>query len=1486
MKSKLNLLLLSLFLLGTSVSVIAKEGPYMDKRNSSGKKDNSSSDIAANCTPPTGSEELNINNTRALIQTGGDMWWDLVGQAQYEIPKSEDGNGPTALFAGSLWLGGQDVSGQLKVAAQRFRSNGNDFWTGPLSTTDAEITPETCLEYDEHFLTYRQDVARFVAWYQAGLEGPEVQQENFPDYQIPESILNWPAHGRDYAPYNEDYYLAPFNDVDGDGNYNPQNGDYPRYNLENVENCEQRIVDIYGDQNLWWVFNDKGNIHTESQSDPIGMEIRAQAFAFATNDEVNNMTFYNYELVNRSSFELQNTYFGFWVDPDLGNPQDDYVGCDVERGMGYAYNGDENDEDNQGATGYGTQPPAIGVDFFQGPFQDNDQKDNCLCLNDYQGAIDDDGIPYDGLGVGYGDGIPDNERLGMRAFLYHNNNTSNTGDPQRGTEYYNYLRSFWRDNSRMVYGGTGYQGSVNPPYVEADYMFPGDSDPIGWGTGGNPQPIWTEVTAGNQPFDRRFVQSAGPFRLAPGAVNNITVGVVWSRANSGGAEASVEKLRVDDDKTQALFDACFQLLDGPDAPEVTTTELDREIILKINNPQISNNYNESYAEADPFLIPPDTLTADDGTQYGKPSDNSSEENDENYERLALEYQSYLFQGYQVFQLKDNSVSASDLYNNDLARLVAQCDVKDEITDLVNYEFSQDVNAAIPQPRVENAENDGIRKTFRITTDAFAEGDNRLVNHKTYYFMVIAYGHNNYKTYSQTPDGLDGQTEPYLPSRRSSSGPIPVTTVIPHKVDPRNDGTILNAQYGDGVPVKRIEGLGNSGYFLDLTPESEDAVMSGEPWKVENPIYEAGRSPIEVSVIDPLNVKDGTYRVEFKDSTYNFRESSLIAVTGSTLEDTVFFENPVNVLGERLIPEAGIGITLGDAIDPGQNNINGDLVENNGYIGAEIEFENTDDEWLTGVTDTDVNTYTNWIRSGNTAEEGQEPYWDYAYSFNQGLNGFGIDNDENYEQILDGTWAPFRLATWNTHGPAFKSATFDFTNIFRNTNEISQSAADVRYQMQYLNDVNIYFTSDKSKWTRCVVLETQDDSSLAQGNATKLFPRKAPSVDKDGNPADTSQGPSTNPENPAYISEVGMGWFPGYAIDVQTGERLNMAFGEDSYLTSDNGADMIWNPTSVVSQGVQQDANIRFGGKHFVYVFRNNEVEDEMEFVNPNYTIFQDPEYRMPAYDEGRFMISQLDADGKSTNDLIKDYRSVYRACSWTTIPLLSPGSELLSSNVVVKLRVNESYKLFSSKDEKRSIGDELDNGVEYLVKLGPIKYYEDNGDSIAQRSFKRGDVITGLGSGYSIEKVTSGFYDTGNDTVNNVVRTENAGRPLYEFTVEGMEPTTNVNNIAEEALELIKVVPNPYYAYSSYEVDKLDNRVKIINLPERCDIKIYTLNGILVREFSKDDPNISSLDWDLKNHARIPIASGVYLIHVNVPGVGEKVLKWFGVMRPVDLDSF
>ena len=110
--------------------------------------------------------------------------------------------------------------------------------------------------------------------------------------------------------------------------------------------------------------------------------------------------------------------------------------------------------------------------------------------------------------------------------------------------------------------------------------------------------------------------------------------------------------------------------------------------------------------------------------------------------------------------------------------------------------------------------------------------------------------------------------------------------------------------------------------------------------------------------------------------------------------------------------------------------------------------------------------------------------------------------------------------------------------------------------------------------------------------------------------------------------------------------------------------------------------------------------------------------------------------------------------------------------------------------------------------------------------------------------------------------------PMYRFSTEDVATQIGEVTVLEEMLEEINVVPNPYYAYSQYETNKLDNRVKIVNLPEVCTVRIYNLSGTLIRTYDKADP-LTYIDWDLKNEANVPIAGGVYIIHIDVPGGGQ-----------------
>jgi hypothetical protein len=61
--------------------------------------------------------------------------------------------------------------------------------------------------------------------------------------------------------------------------------------------------------------------------------------------------------------------------------------------------------------------------------------------------------------------------------------------------------------------------------------------------------------------------------------------------------------------------------------------------------------------------------------------------------------------------------------------------------------------------------------------------------------------------------------------------------------------------------------------------------------------------------------------------------------------------------------------------------------------------------------------------------------------------------------------------------------------------------------------------------------------------------------------------------------------------------------------------------------------------------------------------------------------------------------------------------------------------------------------------------------------------------------------------------------------------------------------------------------------------------GNLIRTVNKSD-EFTYFEWDLKNNSRVPIASGLYLIHINAPGIGEKIVRWYGIMPAVDLDTY
>ena len=847
---------------------------------------------------------------------------------------------------------------------------------------------------------------------------------------------------------------------------------------------------------------------------------------------------------------------------------------------------------------------------------------------------------------------------------------------------------------------------------------------------------------------------------------------------------------------------------------------------------------------------------------------------------------YRFEGYKVYQLASDEVGADELDNTDKARLVFQCDVRNNVGKLLNYEFDESLQANVPKMKVEGGDG-GITHSFVVTDDKFATGDNpNLVNHKSYYYMAVAYAYNCYAPYSQDDaNGLLGQKKPYLEGRKN----IQCYTAVPHKTV---NGTVLQAKYGDQPAVNRVVGVGNGGNELELTKESVDEIMSKPiAWYDDavdyplnklgspdypicyHPKYEAGFGPVDVKIIDPLNVKSHRYELWFDEMfvqyTHNvtnnnevFGDSAARVVCRWNLLD---LDEPTDTLdinpkksdtttiyqNEQMFIDRGISITVAQPYDLGRiwigkyfddtNNDGPDpedwhdyedvVAFNNGVITSSIEFTDPDNPWMDGIRDSDepASSFLNWIRSGTYASLDDPSTNDYSCSAatSSVLSNKPWDPNENFEKLANRTWAPALLCTFSGQGT---------TTTNPGPNASANAQGFMQEHFKKTASVDIVFTADKSKWTRCPVIEMCMDNRLSEGGAKRFFLRKHASVDKEGNPTTidwetTPDSCSMNPDDANYIAAQGMGWFPGYAIDVESGIRLNIAFGEDSYLEDMGGRDMLFNPAKLQkvtvddASGAYQmidpaifrgsDNDPVFGGKHFVYIWRMDSIP--MASSSP----WQD--VKNYAYDGGRLLFNTMNFAQHHTN-LQGINHNLYSMLMWIGMPMGIEGTEWLPE------------------------------GNECRVRIRLAKPYAP-------------------GYGYELQTPNEDLM------INNL-------NPKYNFTIEGWDPILNDPKKTESDLDLVTVVPNPYYAYDTYEGNALTNRVKIANLPQKCVVTIYTLSGTKVRQFRKDNdsPNI---DWDLTNFANTPVASGFYLIHVkDLTSGSERVIKFFGAMRQVDLNTF
>jgi hypothetical protein len=1328
----------------------------------------------AACVRPTRQIELQVNNVRARLLTGGDIW----SEAQYVVPKPAPGQLPvSAIFAGGVWIGGVDRAGNIKLSAVTYRSQGFDFFSGPLDINGVTESKQ-CQDWDRFFTVKGVNV---IKHYNNIIKSKETGVPIDCD-SIPDDVRYWPGQGNPYwtekYSFNlPDQPLGAYWDDDQDNIYDPCNGDFP---LIDIRGCEPSNIaaakELVPDEMIFWIYNDNGGPQTLTGPNAIQMEVQVQSFAYSTNDEINDMTFYRYKLINKATEDLVDCYFSMWIDPDLGCYSDDYIGCDVTRSLAYVYNQDAVDGFNGTACGgtntYGTEVPILGMDYFRGPLGPKVFKRvNGVIVKDANGnKVLVEPEPF----TGQQDTLVE---LGMTSFTYAENCGISsyppaTCDPQRGREtgFYNYIRGLWADGTPFTFGGSGY----NPGSTDTiRYAYPDEPNkPTGW-----------SMCSAKTPFgDRRTMQATGPLLLQPGATNELILGVVFV-PDMDYPCPDITRLKFADDIAQALFDNCFNITDGPDAPDITAVELDQELIIMFSNESTSNNFNESYKEKD--------------LQAPRDVDND-----------------YRFEGYRLFQLANASVTAQELGDISKARQIAQVDIKNNVKEIYNWKGIPNPLDAIYGPTVwiptkqVTGENLGIRNSFKITEDQFALLDRRLINHKQYHFLVLAYAHNSWKSFDIITG--QGQKRAYLEGRGNVGGPDKKAyTLVPRPIVYEE----LNAAYGDGPKVTRIAGEGNPGKFLDMDPTMYDLIIQ----KQDNGkiLYKAGAGPIDAKVVDPLRIKDGKYRLEItgnfstsaNGNQCSFDDKTVWKLTDVTNNKVLLQNRSLSYIKEYIVNNLGFSITVGNEDDPGVTKTG-----KNGGIDVKLEYKNdAGDKWFNGIRD-----------GGNYGPNIPGiRFYDFV------RNGFSGDPDAALSRMGNGFFVPFLSTRFETD-PELQ---FFLSPAARDFMAFMTASSSNLLRYRDLNNVDIVFTSDKSKWSKCIVVESASPDFISAGlktigDAKNFEMRLSPSVDKDGKPLNDGT--------------TGFSYFPGYAVDVETGKRLNIFFGENSIYSGANGdilegknpigGDMIFNPSSeaVVENFVVRNPNTGeilgepdsrawvAGGQHYIYVTRQE-------------------------YDECKTFSERLKRGANGSGPSTLNKAKVGAAITWTAFPLgvasaaLKPIDKgLIPNDLTVKLRVNNPY------------------GESRKYNIDRQAACETNGD-----------------------------------------------QPVYEFEFKGKESrqlATQDDYVG--ALSNVNVVPNPYYAYSAYETSQFTNIIKITNLPAKATVTIYSIDGSFIRQYNRDERGeilsgnnrptsttqvFPDLEWDMKNFKQIPVSSGVYLIHIVAPEYGEeRTIKWFGIGRKFD----
>jgi hypothetical protein len=289
---------------------------------------------------------------------------------------------------------------------------------------------------------------------------------------------------------------AEFYDGDGDGNYNPIDK-----NWNGTWEPNEDMPLLLGDITAWCVYNDglPKEMRRWNTVDPQGIEVRQTIFA-SNNSDLEEMIFIRYSILNTGTISevMDSAYFGIWEDADLGDFQDDVVGCDTIYKSMFTYNNTHDDV-------YGDNCPAFFTTLMQGPILRTEDPSDTAMLN-YGNLI--------GSEI-----IPGSKNLDMSSHVFFVGGGPNLNAPNNKKEARNYLLGkdrFGEYPDPCTFSYCEVRGGVDCNEVDPHFWASGDPvTDVGW------------ISRIN--MDQRNLFSTGPFKLEKDKPQEIIVAFVMGR---------------------------------------------------------------------------------------------------------------------------------------------------------------------------------------------------------------------------------------------------------------------------------------------------------------------------------------------------------------------------------------------------------------------------------------------------------------------------------------------------------------------------------------------------------------------------------------------------------------------------------------------------------------------------------------------------------------------------------------------------------------------------------------------------------------------------------------------------------------------------------------------------------------------------------------------------------------------------------------------